>query len=87
MTRRIPVFGATDDSDKFIDVYPDYDFACIARWAWAAMRAVDYLYTLPEVDREQNRNYRPFPQREAGAAGGGLRRTDRGGGGLQRHHR
>jgi len=26
-----PVFGATDDSDKFIDVYPDYDFACIAR--------------------------------------------------------
>ena len=46
-----PIFGATDDSDKFIDVYPDYDFACIARWAWAAMRAVDYLYTLPEVDR------------------------------------
>ena len=46
-----PVFGATDDSDKFIDVYPEYDFACIARWAWAAMRTVDYLYTLPEVDR------------------------------------
>lgn len=45
-----PRFGVTDDSDKFIDVYPDYDFACIARWAWAAMRAVDYLYTLPEVD-------------------------------------
>ena len=45
-----PRFGATDDSDKFIDVYPDYDFACIARWSWAAMRAVDYLCTLPEVD-------------------------------------
>ena len=45
-----PIFGATDDSDKFIDVYPEYDFACIARWAWAAMRAVDYLCTLPEVD-------------------------------------
>jgi dienelactone hydrolase len=45
-----PIFGATDDSDKFIDVYPDYDFACIARWSWAAMRAVDYLCTLPEVD-------------------------------------
>lgn len=45
-----PIFGVTDDSDKFIDVYPDYDFACIARWAWAAMRAVDYLCTLPEVD-------------------------------------
>ena len=46
-------FGATDDSDKFIDVYPDYDFACIARWSWAAMRAVDYLYTLPEVDKQK----------------------------------
>ncbi len=45
-----PRFGVTDDSDRFIDVYPDYDFACIARWAWAAMRAVDYLCTLPEVD-------------------------------------
>jgi len=45
-----PIFGVTDDSDKFIDVYPDYDFACIARWSWAAMRAIDYLCTLPEVD-------------------------------------
>ena len=45
-----PIFGATDDSDKYIDVYPDYDYACIARWAWAAMRAVDYLCTLREVD-------------------------------------
>ena len=52
MMPRIPS-SATDDSDKFIDVYPDYDFACIARWAWAAMRAVDYLYTLPDVDREK----------------------------------
>ena len=46
-----PNYGYPDDSDKFIDVYPDYDFACIARWAWAGMRAVDYLVTLPEVDR------------------------------------
>jgi dienelactone hydrolase len=45
-----PRFGATDDSDRFIDVYPDFDFACIARWAWTAMRAVDYLCTVPEVD-------------------------------------
>jgi dienelactone hydrolase len=45
-----PIFGVADDSDEFIDVYPDYDFACIARWSWAAMRAVDYLCTLPEVD-------------------------------------
>ena len=48
-----PRYGVTDDSDKFIDVYPDYDFACLARWAWAGMRAVDYLYTLPEVDKQR----------------------------------
>ena len=46
-------YGYPDDSDKFIEVYPDYDFACIARWAWAGMRAVDYLYTLPEVDKQK----------------------------------
>lgn len=46
-----PIYGFPDDSDKFIDLYPDYDFSCLARWAWAASRAVDYLYTVPEVDR------------------------------------
>jgi dienelactone hydrolase len=46
-----PTFGAPDDSDAYIDVYPDYDFSCLARWAWAASRAVDYLHTCPEVDR------------------------------------
>jgi dienelactone hydrolase len=46
-----PRYGITDDSDKYIDVYPDYDFACIARWAWAAMRAVDYLISQPEIDQ------------------------------------
>jgi len=46
-----PIYGHSDDSDAFIDIYPEYDFSCLARWAWAAMRAVDYLYTLPEVDK------------------------------------
>jgi len=46
-----PVYGMGDDSDAYIDIYPDYDFSCLARWAWAGMRAVDYLYTLPEVDK------------------------------------
>ena len=46
-----PNYGYPDDSDKFIEAYPDYDFACIARWAWAGMRAVDFLYTMPQVDR------------------------------------
>lgn len=48
-----PRYGEEDDSDKFIELYPDYDFASLARWAWAASRAVDYLYTLPEVDRSK----------------------------------
>ena len=43
--------GIGDDSDAYIDIYPQYDFSCLARWAWAASRAVDYLYTLPEVDK------------------------------------
>jgi len=48
-----PNYGHADDSDKFIDVYPEYDFSCLARWAWAGMRAVDYLRTLPEVDQQK----------------------------------
>ena len=46
-----PIYGNGDDSDAYIEIYPDYDFSCLARWAWAGMRAVDYLYTLPEVDK------------------------------------
>src|ERR1019366_7283404 len=46
-----PVYGNSDDSDAFIEIYPEYDFSCLARWAWAAMRTVDYLYNLPEVDK------------------------------------
>jgi hypothetical protein len=48
-----PVYGHSDDSDGFVDVYPDYDFTVLARWAWAASRAVDYLVTLPNVARNQ----------------------------------
>ena len=48
-----PVYGDGDDSDAYIEVYPDYDFSCLARWGWSASRAVDYLVTLPEVAKDQ----------------------------------
>lgn len=47
-----PMYGGIgDDSDAYIEIYPQYDFSCLARWAWSASRAVDYLVTLPEVDK------------------------------------
>ncbi|MDX2151690.1 MAG: alpha/beta fold hydrolase [Bryobacteraceae bacterium] len=48
-----PAYGYTDDSEAFREVYPEYDFSVLARWAWAGMRAVDYLVTLPEVDAKK----------------------------------
>src|ERR1700733_10098205 len=45
--------GDSDDSDRYIEVYPDYDFSCIARGGWSSSRAVDYLTTLPEVDKNK----------------------------------
>ncbi len=46
-----PAYGAPDDSDRYIELYPKYDMSAMARWAWAGSRAVDYLITLPEVDK------------------------------------
>jgi dienelactone hydrolase len=46
-----PRYGNGDDSDAWVEVYPEYDFSVLARWAWAASRAVDYLIKLPEVDK------------------------------------
>jgi dienelactone hydrolase len=46
-----PTYGNGDDSDAWIEIYPDFDWSCLARWAWAASRAVDYLDTLPEVEK------------------------------------
>ena len=46
-----PNYGDADDSDPYIELYLDYDFSCLARWGWAASRAIDYLITLPEVEK------------------------------------
>ena len=43
----------SDPSEQWRDLYPQYDFGGLARWAWGATLAIDYLYTLPEVDRDK----------------------------------
>jgi dienelactone hydrolase len=37
-------------SDGVCPHYPGNDWGTIAAWAWAAMRMVDYLQTVPEID-------------------------------------
>ena len=41
-----------DDAAGLSELYPDYDFAALARRAWAAQFVVDYLQTLPQVDQK-----------------------------------
>lgn len=49
-----PKYGFSDDSEGYEDVYwPEYDFSTIMRWGWAASRAIDYLYSLDEVNVDQ----------------------------------
>jgi len=39
-----------DDGAALKDLYPDYDFAALARRAWLAQVVIDYLATVPEAD-------------------------------------
>ena len=49
-----PKYGYPDDSEEYENIWwPAYDFTTIMRWAWAASRAIDYLYTLDYVNRDQ----------------------------------
>lgn len=40
-----------DDTGAFTEIWPQYDWTKLTRRAWAASRCVDYLQTLPFVDR------------------------------------
>ena len=39
-----------DDTDSFLEAWPDYDWSRLLRRGWAAGRCLDYLSTLPEAD-------------------------------------
>lgn len=42
-----------DDTEAFQAIYPDYDFSMLMRRAWGASRVVDYLYSRPEINKDQ----------------------------------
>lgn len=42
---------AKDDTLPYLELYPDHDWSTLMARAWGAHRAVDYLYTLPAVDK------------------------------------
>ena len=44
---------AMDDAAGLSELYPEYDFALLPRRAWIAALVVDYLYTLPQVNKQQ----------------------------------
>jgi cephalosporin-C deacetylase-like acetyl esterase len=41
-----------DDAAGLAELYPEFDFAALARRAWAAQLVVEYLLTLPQVDQK-----------------------------------
>ena len=43
-----------DDTEKYAEIWARrYDWTRLMRRAWGASRAIDYLFTLPEVDQEK----------------------------------
>jgi cephalosporin-C deacetylase-like acetyl esterase len=40
-----------NDANAYVPLYPDFDFADLPRRAWSGQMLVDYLYTLPQVDK------------------------------------
>src|SRR4030095_12477307 len=40
-----------NDANAYVPLYPEFDFADLPRRAWSSQLLVDYLYTLPQVDK------------------------------------
>lgn len=43
-----------DDTDTFLEAWPDYDWSRLMRRGWAAGRCLDYLAEMPEADITQS---------------------------------
>jgi dienelactone hydrolase len=49
-----PRYGWPDDSEAYREIWwPEYDFTTLMRWAWAASRAIDFLYLQDYVNTDQ----------------------------------
>jgi cephalosporin-C deacetylase-like acetyl esterase len=44
--------GSTDAPPDIAKYYPDYDWGSMAKMAWTTSMVVDYLYTVPQVDKK-----------------------------------
>ncbi|TVQ03551.1 MAG: alpha/beta fold hydrolase [Balneolaceae bacterium] len=42
-----------DDTEAWLNVYPDYDWSLMARRAWGASRVLDYLETLDFIEQDK----------------------------------
>lgn len=42
-----------DDTQSYLSLYPEYDWTTLMTRAWGAHRAIDYLYTLGNVDKSK----------------------------------
>jgi hypothetical protein len=40
-----------NDANAYVPMFPEFDFADLPRRAWSCQMLVDYLYTLPQVDK------------------------------------
>jgi fermentation-respiration switch protein FrsA (DUF1100 family) len=45
--------GSLNEPGPAQAAYPGYEWRCLAVWAWGGMRVIDYLFTLPEVDKKK----------------------------------
>lgn len=48
--------SSVDQATNLPELYPNHDFATMGQRAWTAQLVVDYLYTLPEIDKARIAN-------------------------------